>query len=80
MVGAYGVFANEGIYNTPVLVTSIQDKNGTVLYQYVPETRDVMNPETAYTTLKLMQGVTQSGSGSRLRGSWAKIINSIRVL
>ncbi|MBF4985478.1 transglycosylase domain-containing protein [Nonlabens mediterrranea] len=72
MVGAYGVFANEGIYNTPVLVTSIQDKNGTVLYQYVPETRDVMNPETAFVTLKLMQGVTQSGSGSRLRGSWAK--------
>lgn len=71
MVGAYGVFANEGIYNEPVLVTSIQDKNGTVLYQYTPVTRDVMNPETAYVTLKLMQGVTQTGSGSKLRGTWA---------
>ncbi|MGJ8683169.1 MAG: transglycosylase domain-containing protein [Nonlabens sp.] len=70
MVGAYGVFANEGIYNAPVLVTSIQDKNGTVLFQYVPETRDVMNPETAYVTLKLMEGVTTEGSGSRLRGKW----------
>lgn len=71
MIGAYGVFANEGIYNEPVLVTSIQDKNGTVLYQYTPVTRDVMNPETAYVTLELMQGVTRSGSGRRLRGTWA---------
>lgn len=70
MVGAYGVFANEGIYNEPVLVTSIQDKNGTVLYQYTPVTRDVMNPETAYVTLKLMEGVTTVGSGKRLKGSW----------
>jgi penicillin-binding protein 1A len=68
MVGAYSVFANGGIYNAPVLVTSIEDKNGTILYQYVPESRDVMNAETAYVTLKLMEGVTEGGSGSRLRG------------
>jgi penicillin-binding protein 1A len=70
MVAAYGVFANGGIYNEPILVTSIEDKNGTVLYQYVPESKDVMNPETAYTTVKLMEGVTQEGSGRRLRDSW----------
>ncbi len=70
MVGAYGVFANEGIYNAPVLVTSIQDKNGTILFQYNPVTKDVMNPETAYVTLKLMEGVTTEGSGNRLRGKW----------
>lgn len=71
MIGAYGVFANEGIYNAPVLVTSIQDKNGTILFQYIPETHDVMNPETAYVTLKLMEGVTTDGSGKRLRHTWA---------
>lgn len=68
MVGAYSVFANGGIYNKPVLVTSIEDKNGTILYQYVPESKDVMNAETAYVTVKLMEGVTEGGSGSRLRG------------
>ncbi|WP_438968654.1 transglycosylase domain-containing protein [Nonlabens sp.] len=73
MVGAYGVFANGGIYNTPVLVTSIEDKNGTILFQYVPESRDVMNPETAYVTVSLMEGVTRIGSGAKLRGNstWA---------
>lgn len=68
MVGAYSVFANGGIYTQPVLVTSIEDKNGTILYQYVPQTKDVMNAETAYVTVKLMEGVTEGGSGSRLRG------------
>lgn len=70
MVAAYGVFANGGIYNEPVLVTSIEDKNGTVLYQYVPDSKDVMNPEVAYTTVKLMEGVVKSGSGARLRDAW----------
>ncbi|WP_124979268.1 transglycosylase domain-containing protein [Nonlabens xiamenensis] len=69
MVGAYGVFANAGIRNEPVLVTSIEDKNGTVLYQYRPDGKDVMNPETAYVTVNLMEGVTKIGSGVRLRGN-----------
>ncbi|MBC9794567.1 penicillin-binding protein 1A [Sinomicrobium weinanense] len=71
MVGAYGTFANQGVYVKPVMVTRIEDKNGTVLFESVPETRDVMSDEVAYTTVKLMEGVTQSGSGARLRGNWA---------
>ena len=68
MVGAYSTFANKGVYTKPVMVTSIEDKNGTILYQFKPETRDVLSEETAYVTVKLMEGVTQSGSGARLRG------------
>ncbi|WP_417362593.1 penicillin-binding protein 1A [Galbibacter sp.] len=72
MVGAFGTFANQGVYVKPVMVTRIEDKNGTVLYESVPETRDVLSPEVAYTTVKLMEGVTQYGSGARLRGNYAK--------
>ncbi|MEL4306873.1 penicillin-binding protein 1A [Joostella sp. CR20] len=72
MVGAFGTFANQGVYVKPVMITRIEDKNGTVLYESVPETRDVLSREVAYTTVKLMEGVTQSGSGARLRGTWAK--------
>ncbi|MDG1062821.1 MAG: transglycosylase domain-containing protein [Flavobacteriaceae bacterium] len=71
MVGAYGSFVNEGVYVTPVLVTRIEDKNGTILYQNVPETRDVLSRESAFVTLSLMEGVTESGSGQRLRHTWA---------
>lgn len=72
MVGAYAAFANKGVYTKPVMVTSIVDKNDTVLYQFTPETRDVLSEETAYVTVKLMEGVTRSGSGARLRTSGAE--------
>lgn len=68
MVGAYSAFANQGVYTKPVMVTHIEDKNGTILYQFTPESRDVLSAEAAYVTVNLMEGVTQSGSGSRLRG------------
>lgn len=71
MVAAYSTFANQGVYNKPVLITSIQDKNGTILYQVTPETRDALSAETAYVTVKLLEGVTQGGSGTRLRHTGA---------
>jgi len=67
MVGAYSTFANQGIYVKPVMVTRIEDKNGRALYEVVPETQDVLSEEVAYVTVNLMQGVTQHGSGARLR-------------
>ena len=67
MVAAYGSFANQGIYVKPVMVTRIEDKNGSVLFETAPETRDVLSAESAYVTLKLLEGVTESGSGIRLR-------------
>ena len=67
MVGAYSTFANQGIYVKPVMVTRIEDKNGRALYEVVPETQDVLSEEVAYVTINLMQGVTQHGSGARLR-------------
>ena len=69
MVGAYSTFANEGVYVEPIVIQRIEDKNGTVLYQNVPKTKDVISKETAYVTVSLMEGVTHSGSGSRLRGT-----------
>lgn len=70
MVGAYSTFANEGVYVKPTLISRIEDKNGTILYQNTPETKDVISSETAYVTVSLLEGVTQSGSGARLRRTW----------
>jgi len=67
MVGAYGAFANQGVYVKPVMVTRIEDKNGTVLFEYVPETKDVLSKDVSYAMVNLMSGVTQGGSGTRLR-------------
>lgn len=77
MVGAYATFANKGIYVKPVVVTRIEDKNGTVIYQTAPETKDVLSEESAYVTLKLLEGVTEAGSGIRLRHRGADKTNPI---
>ena len=71
MVAAYSTFANKGVYTKPVMVTRIEDKNGTLLYQFSPETRDVLSEEIAYVTVNLMEGVTEFGSGQRLRHNFA---------
>ena len=67
MVGAYSVFANEGIYTKPTFISYIEDKNGVVLYDNFPEKRDVISKESAYITVNLMEGVIDEGSGKRLR-------------
>ena len=72
MVAAYSAFANKGVYTKPVMVTSIVDKNDTVLYQFSPESRDVLSEEAAYVTVKLLEGVTLGGSGIRLRTTGAE--------
>ena len=67
LVGAYSTFANRGIYVKPIMVSRIEDKNGTVIYESVPRTEDVLSEEAAYVTISLMKGVTEHGSGARLR-------------
>ncbi len=68
MVGAFSTFANKGVYIKPTFVTRIEDKNGVVLDQFLPESKDVINKDVAYAVIKLMEGVTESGTSVRLRG------------
>ena len=67
MVAAYSTFANQGVYVKPQFITRIEDKNGVVIYESVPESHDVLNKDIAFAVIKLLQGVTESGSGARLR-------------
>lgn len=77
MVAAYSTFGNAGVYIEPYFITRITDKNGTILYRHVPKTRDVMNAESAYVTVKLMEGVTAHGTGTRLRTTGANYRHDI---
>ena len=70
MVSAYSTFANKGLRVSPMIITRIEDKNGTVLKEFTPETQEVLSEESAYVILDLLKGVTESGSGIRLRSDW----------
>ncbi|MBN8702796.1 MAG: transglycosylase domain-containing protein [Bacteroidetes bacterium] len=67
MVGANSTFANKGRWTEPIFVTRIEDKNGRVLQEFIPNTEEVMSEEKAYVMLSLMKGVVQYGTGVRLR-------------
>ncbi|WP_298148138.1 transglycosylase domain-containing protein [Flavobacterium sp.] len=67
MVAAYSTFANQGVYVKPQVIDRIEDKNGVLLYKPVTEQHDVLNKDIAYAVIKLLEGVTESGSGARLR-------------
>ncbi len=67
MVSAYAMFANKGLRVEPMIITRIEDKNGTVLTQFTPKTQEVLSEESAYVVLDLLKGVTTAGSGIRLR-------------
>ena len=67
MTSAYATFANKGLRVEPNMLTRIEDKNGTVLAEFTPKTKEVMSEESAYVVLDLLKGVTTAGSGVRLR-------------
>jgi penicillin-binding protein 1A len=67
MVAAYSTFANQGVYVKPQFITKIEDKNGVAIYEPIPESHDVLNKDIAFAVIKLLEGVTEIGSGARLR-------------
>lgn len=67
MVTAYSIFANKGVYNSPLLVYRIEDKYGNVLEQFLPDSREVITENTAYLMCNLLEGVVTGGTGVRLR-------------
>jgi penicillin-binding protein 1A len=78
MVGAFGTFANKGVYTKPQFLARIENKEGEVIVEYIPESREALSEENAYVMLKLMEGVTSynynkdlkkntAGTGIRLR-------------
>jgi penicillin-binding protein 1A len=67
MVGAYGTFANKGVFTQPIFVTQIEDRHGNVISTFRPEKHDAIDEQTAYLMIELMRGVVDAGSGGRLR-------------
>ncbi|RXP45869.1 penicillin-binding protein [Lutibacter sp. HS1-25] len=77
MLGAYATFANKGLQIEPMMILKIEDKNGTVLEQFIPTSKEVLSEESAYVVINLLEGVTQSGSGIRLRGKWGSYPDNV---
>lgn len=66
MVGAYSTFANKGTYTQPLFITRIEDKNGQIIQDFVPQRNEALGEQHAYIMLNLMKGVKDEGTAKRL--------------
>lgn len=64
LVGAYCTFVNEGIYTEPYYITRIEDKNGNVLENRVPKTRQSISEQTAFKMIYMLMGGVQETGGT----------------
>ncbi|HHW82639.1 MAG TPA: penicillin-binding protein 2 [Actinomycetales bacterium] len=65
-VAMVATIGNGGVYQTPRLVSSIENGDGTITYPEFPEDRTVLTPETSETLLAMMESVvTEGGTGTR---------------
>ena len=76
MTSSYTMFANKGVMVEPVFLKKIEDKNGIVIFNHKPNYKDILNEETNYVMVKLLQGVVDKGTAGRLRQSKTKNKNS----
>jgi penicillin-binding protein 1A len=76
MVGAYGTFANHGVYTRPMYVTRIEDKNGNTISTFTPRIEEVLSEEAAYLMINLLQNVVLHGTALRIRSVY-NLMNQI---
>ena len=55
MSGAYSAFSNNGTYVQPVFISRIEDKNGKVIYQGIPNRKSAVNPLYNAVMLAMLQ-------------------------
>jgi penicillin-binding protein 1A len=68
MVGAYGTFVNKGVWTQPQYLVRIEDKNGTILHEFVPKTMEALSEETAYIMVNMLQGSADIRGGTAYYG------------
>lgn len=56
ITAANAVFANQGVYVEPIMITRIEDKNGNTIFDVIPETREALDPRTSAIMLEMMKG------------------------
>jgi 1A family penicillin-binding protein len=67
LVSAYGVIANYGLRVEPTFIRSIRALDGDELYRHQARPARMLDPEAAFTIIRLMQNVIERGTGRTVR-------------
>jgi len=55
MTGAYTTFANNGYHNKPTYILRIEDKNGRLIFEEMPEERAALPPNANYVMVEMLR-------------------------
>lgn len=70
MLRAYTMFPNYGINTQPIYITRIEDRNGNLIENFVPDRKEIINEITAFKMIRMMMGTITFGTGRRLKPVW----------
>jgi penicillin-binding protein 1A len=75
LTSAYGAFANSGIMAPPSLISRIEDRAGSIIWQRGQDRRPyrAIRPGTAYLMSSMMADVINRGTGARVRTEGFKL-------
>ena len=67
MIGAYTVFANNGVHIDPWMLASVRNSSGDIVADFSPQAHQVLDPRVAYLTQSQMESVMNRGTGTSAR-------------
>ncbi len=72
MLGVYQAIANHGVIKEPVYIQRIENRNGKILEQHIPEEegRAICSPENADLMVEMLRGVVNEGTAKGLRSNY----------
>jgi penicillin-binding protein 1A len=67
LTSAFGTFVNNGVHVEPISILKIEDKNGILIEQFIPEYVQAITPQTASIMESMMMDVVAYGTGAGVR-------------
>jgi penicillin-binding protein 1A len=67
ITSAYGTLDNKGVHVDPISILKIEDNNGILIDQFVPNYTEAISPQTASIIVNMMEDVINFGTGVGVR-------------
>ena len=64
LVGAYSTFMNKGEWTAPFYITRIEDKNGRLIQEFIPQKQEALSESTAYLMIHMLKGSIEEPGGT----------------
>ncbi|MBI5475103.1 MAG: transglycosylase domain-containing protein, partial [Ignavibacteriales bacterium] len=70
LTSAYATFANRGIYNEPISILRIEDKDGVLVENFTSNASEAIPEETAYIVTDMLRTAIDAGTGQAARSRY----------